>query len=258
MTFEFDGKRYGKAATHQTEWGARLIAELDLKGDEHILDLGCGNGAVTAQLADLTPEGMVVGIDASRGMIEAANQHERPNLSFRLLDMTAMTFRDEFHLVFSNAALHWVRDHRTLLTGIFESLINGGGARLNFAGDGNCAHFFAVIRRMMTEPAYAPYFQDFQWPWYMPGVDEYRGLLGKIPFAKADVWGENADRYFPDADAMIQWIDQPSLVPFLARVDHNDKQRFRDTVVERMIADTRQPDGTCFETFRRINVLARK
>jgi trans-aconitate 2-methyltransferase len=72
------------------------------------------------------------------------------------------------------------------------------------------------------------------------------------------VWGENADRYFPDIGSMVKWVDQPSLVPFLEYVPQSDKQGFRNYVVEKMIETTLQKDGRCFETFRRINVLARK
>jgi trans-aconitate methyltransferase len=72
------------------------------------------------------------------------------------------------------------------------------------------------------------------------------------------VWGENADRFFPDAEAMINWVDQPSLVPFLAHVTDEVKSPFREFVVRRMIEETRRDDGRYFETFRRINVFARK
>lgn len=57
MTYEFDGKQYEQASTHQREWGERLIAEFELRGNERILDLGCGDGAITAQLANLVPAG---------------------------------------------------------------------------------------------------------------------------------------------------------------------------------------------------------
>ena len=67
MAHEFDGKKYTAASTHQKEWGAKLIHELSISGTEKILDLGCGDGALTAQLAALTPQGAVLGIDASYG-----------------------------------------------------------------------------------------------------------------------------------------------------------------------------------------------
>ncbi len=111
---------------------------------------------------------------------------------------------------------------------------------------------------MISEGDYTGYFDEFDWPWFMPSVDQYRALLDETSFAEKKVWDENADRYFEGTEAMVKWIDQPSLVPFLAGVAGTDKQRFRDAVVERMIEETVQDDGKCFETFRRINVLARK
>jgi len=111
---------------------------------------------------------------------------------------------------------------------------------------------------VISQEQYAAYFRTFDWPWYMPAIDEYRAMLDEVPFAEKKVWGENADKYFESPEAMTKWIDQPSLVPFLACVAGKDRQRFRDAIVERMISETMQQDGTCFETFRRINVLTRK
>jgi trans-aconitate methyltransferase len=110
----------------------------------------------------------------------------------------------------------------------------------------------------MARPEYAPYFDDFEWPWYMPPLEEYRRVLYESPFETARVWGENADRCFPDADALIGWIDQPSIVPFLARIPEAEKTDFRTVVVKRSLERTRQPDGTYFVAFRRINVAAEK
>ena len=259
MTFEFDAEKYKKASAHQRQWGKKLIAELDLKGDERILDLGCGDGGITAQLAELVPNGLVVGIDASQSMIESAQKnYKAENVRFDLMDINTIDFEDEFDVVFSNATLHWVKNHNKLLANVHKSLKAEGILRFNFAADGNCSHFFKVIRRVMAEKKYAEYFGDFDWPWYMPSVDEYEKNLKHFCFKEAKVWSENADRYFPDAETMTKWIDQPSIVPFLKGVDDVDKQPFRNAVVEQMVKETTQPDGTCFETFRRINVFAKK
>ena len=259
MTYEFDGRKYEKASAHQKEWGERLITELSLRGDEQILDLGCGDGKLTAQLAELVPEGSVLGIDASLGMIEVAQKYQKDNLSFLLLDINSLDFEEKFDLVFSNATVHWIKDHNELLRKVRRSLRNDGVVRFNFAGDGNCSNFFAIVKRAMKNPRYyAKYFSDFEWPWFMPTVDEYETIVRRFPFRDIRIWIENADRYFPDLHTMTKWIDQPSLVPFLKCIDQSDKQSFRDFVVRRMIEQTRQDDGTCFETFRRINVFARK
>ena len=92
----------------------------------------------------------------------------------------------------------------------------------------------------------------------MPSVEEYSVLMDAAGMDNGRVWGENADRYFADAAEMIKWIDQPSLVPFLAHLPETEKPRLREYVVKRMIEETQQDDGRCFETFRRINVSARK
>ena len=258
MAHDFDGKKYEKASAHQKAWGAKLIAELDLKGAERILDLGCGDGALTAQLAEIVPAGEVVGIDSSQGMLDVALQQQRDNLRFVLMDINDLSFHDQFDVVFSNATLHWVRDHQRLYRNVKRALCPGGVLRFNFAGEGNCSHFFAVIREAMLLDGVSSCFDGFQWPWYLPVVSEYEALAQRSGLRDLRVWGENADRFFPDAEAMIQWIDQPSLVPFLPCVGRGDRSRFRDYVVRRMIETTRQPDGRCFETFRRINVFAWK
>jgi trans-aconitate methyltransferase len=110
----------------------------------------------------------------------------------------------------------------------------------------------------MSAEEFAADFAGFDWPWYMPSVEECPALMEASGMDKGRVWGENADRYFPDAGAMIKWIDQPSLVPFLAHLPDMARPRFREYVIRRMIELTRQADGRCFETFRRINVSAEK
>ncbi len=258
MPHEFNGEAYKKSSTHQKEWGNKIIAEFQFKGDEHMLDLGCGDGVLTAQLAELVPEGFVLGVDSSQSMIEVARQLRKNNLEFKIKDINALDYREEFDLVFSNATLHWVKDHIRLLDNCFRCLRKEGRVRFNFAGDGNCSNFFKAVRQAMALPQYSGHFASFEWPWYMPSVTEYQSLVKQSPFGEARVWGEIADRYFPDREAMIKWIDQPSLVPFLEYLPATEKPGFRDFVVDRMLEMTLQPDGRCFETFRRINMSARK
>ena len=256
MPHKFDGAKYESASAHQKEWGAKLIEELRLRGDEQILDLGCGDGALTARLASLVPKGGALGIDASAGMISAARRLETANLQFQLMDINDIPFDSEFDVVFSNATLHWVKDHVRLLANVHRALKPGGMLRFNFAGDGNCQTLIYVLIEIMSQPEYLADFADFEWPWFMPRTDVYKALLRKFPFVAWRVWEENADRCFPDKAAMIKWIDQPSIVPFLPRVPAERRQAFRDLVVQRMIERACRPDGRCFETFRRINVIA--
>ena len=116
-------------------------------------------------------------------------------------------------MVFSNATLHWIKDHRRLLANVSRALRPGGRIRFNFAGEGNCSHFNKVVKAVYPAPRFARYFADFEWPWYMPGLEEYQRLVHEFGFQDARVRLENADRFFRNADEMTAWIEQPSLVP---------------------------------------------
>ena len=256
--FEFDGNKYKQASTHQKEWGNKIISEFNLTGNERILDLGCGDGILTQQLSQLVPNGFVLGIDSSKGMIETAKEQKSANVSFRLLSINDIDFIDEFDLIFSNATLHWIIDHRNLLDRTYKALRKHGIIRFNFAGDGNCSTFISVIKQVMEYNDYKDFFRAFDWPWYMPRLVDYKLLIDNCDFIETNVWGENADRYFQTKDEMIKWIDQPSLVPFIKLVDESKRPKFREEVINEMLKLSEQFDGRCFETFRRINVYAKK
>ncbi len=256
--YQFNGKKYEKSSRLQREWGNRLIRELSLGGNETVLDLGCGNGLTTVELAEMVPDGKVVGVDSSPSMIEVAKSHKTENMELMLLDVGEMDFDGEFDVVFSNAALHWILDHEKLLRNIYNALKPNGFMRVQFAGYGNCPNFIGVIREVMELSKFVTYFKDFRWPWYMPKTREYKKLLSQTKFGEYRVWMEDVDHYFTDEKSMVGWIEQPSIVPFLAVLPETVKKSFRDLVVEKMLERTKKPDGTYFEAFKRINVYARK
>jgi trans-aconitate methyltransferase len=201
MAYEFDGEKYERASSHQREWGSRLIRELDLRGDEQILDMGCGDGAVTAQLALRVPRGSVVGIDASAGMIRAAQKRQAGNLRFVQKDINTLDYADRFDLIVSNATLHWLTDHGRMLARVHLALRENGVIRFSFAADGNCSRLLRVLHETLSSPAYRSRFDGFCWPWFMPTPKEYEELMQQSRFNDIRVWQEKADRFFPDAQA---------------------------------------------------------
>ena len=179
-------------------------------------------------------------------------------MEFELLDITELMFDAEFDVVFSNAVLHWVLNHEQLLRRIYNALKPGGFLRVQFGADGNVINFIEVARDAMKLPVYAPCFEGFRWPWYMPTPEEYEQVLSRTEFRNYRVWGENKDRYFSDEHTLISMAEEASMVPFLAVLPEYVKQVFSKEVFERLMAKTKQPDGRCFETFRRLNVYAEK
>src|SRR5579863_3531629 len=132
---------YARHSQGQERWAKELITLLAPQPDESVLDIGCGDGRHTAEIARLVPQGRVVGVDRSPEMVRFAHEHfpptQFPNLSFSQADASALPFHAEFDAIFSNAALHWVLDHRPVLAGIARSLKPGGRCVLQMGGKGN-------------------------------------------------------------------------------------------------------------------------
>ena len=139
--------------------------------------------------------------------------------------MADMNFMNQFDVIYSNAALHWVKDHSRLLNQSYSALKPGGKILWNFAGEGNCSDFFEIIRNMIQTEPYKKYFQSFQWPWYMPSKFEYEGLMNLTEFKNIVVTEENADRFFTDAEEMIGWIDQPFYAVCTRRIKRSIPKR---------------------------------
>jgi len=119
---EWDAQAYSRVSALQHWVAEKSLASLQLRGDEQVLDLGCGDGKITVEIAARVPGGAVLGLDASQAMIAFAERAfpptEHPNLRFRVADAARLPFEGEFDLVVSFNCLHWVRDQAGVLRGI--------------------------------------------------------------------------------------------------------------------------------------------
>jgi trans-aconitate 2-methyltransferase len=257
--WEFDGKKYRKASSLQKVWGRKLFDGQTIRGNEKILDLGCGDGTMTIEFAEFVPQGSVLGIDASEGMIKEAQILETQNCEFKLLDIDDIDFIDEFDIIVSNATLHWVKNHDKLIRNCYRSLKKGGFFRVNFAGDGNCEYLISVLRELISHEKFRSDFEDFEWPWYMPEKDEYALKIQQSDFKNVQISGWPYDKYFEDLERLVAWIDQPGIVPFMQHLrDKKIKNEFRSDVIYGIKKLSKQSDNRYLERFQRIDVFATK
>lgn len=162
---------------HNFVWtmAADLVDLLDPQPRQKVLDLGCGTGALTAQIHQSGAD--VLGIDSSTTMIESARQ-QFPDVRFRIHDAHGLPFENEFDAVFSNAALHWMQTPSVVVQQIAESLKSGGRLVAEFGGHGNIqsivdAALHAARSLQITHPA----FEGAGHPWYFPTVGQFATLL---------------------------------------------------------------------------------
>jgi len=261
-TFKWDAADYAKSSAVQQRWARELIAKLGLQGNERLLDLGCGDGKVTAEIASLLPNGSVLGVDNSPEMIELANSRfpmaEYPNLNFQMADALDLNFQSEFDVVFSNAVLHWVRDHASMLRGVSDALKPGGRILLQMGGRGNATKVVAAMDKVISMPKWHDYFRDFPFPYSFYGTEEYTEWLPSTGLVPVRLELIPKDMAHVDRAAFEGWL-RTTWLPYIQRVPVAQQSEFLEQVVDTYLdANPATSDGVVHVQMIRLEVEAKK
>ncbi len=252
----WDGALYAANTAHHRVFDGSFLGGLSVSTKWRILDLGCGAGDLTENLANLATDGHVLGIDASPSMIAAAGRRRRPNLEFVVCTAQDLTRRfGRFDLVVSTAVLHWIprRDHPSVLKGIRAVLKRGGLFRAEFGGHGQ---ILRARRILAQESGRLGGTRD---PWYFPAIEPYRLQLIEAGFTLDEGWVRlrRQRRPLPDRDALIGWLRSQVSIAYEADMQPADVAKFRRRVEARAIAELRRPDGSYDQDYVRLDLLAR-
>jgi trans-aconitate methyltransferase len=203
---QWSPEQYAKNARFVSDLGMPVVTLLAPRAGERILDVGCGDGPLTKKLVELGCE--VVGVDASPAMVEAA---KAMGLDARVMDGQALQFTQEFDAVFSNAALHWMKQADAVIAGVWQALKPGGRFVAELGGDGNTATVLRVLIAVLQQRGL-----DFQTlsPWYFPSVEEYQSKLEARGFVVNTI--ALIPRPTPLPGSLVAWLEtfaQSFLVP---------------------------------------------
>jgi trans-aconitate methyltransferase len=230
---------YAANSVVQQTWARELIAKLNLRGDEHILDVGCGDGKVTAEIAHALPDGLVVGIDASPQMIAFAKKtfpaKKNPNLKFQVMDARKIKFARQFDLIFSNAALHWVDDHEKILRGASAVLKPGGRLVVSCGGKGNAQDVFVALRPEMRLKRWREFFRQMPTPYFFHAPGDYKRWLPKFGFKIQKLKLAPKDATYEGADGFATWL-RTTWIPYVQRVPEILREEFIAAVTQRYLA----------------------
>ncbi len=197
QTQTWEAERYAREARFVADLGMPVVELLAPRAGERILDLGCGDGALTEKLAALGAE--VIGVDAAADLLRAAQAR---GLDVRRMDGHALEFENEFDAVFSNAALHWMLEPERVIAGVHRALRPGGRFVGEMGGFLNVAAakvaLIAVLERHGYDGRGAV-------PWFFPSPAEYGGLLQAGGFAVRSI--ELIPRPTPIPGHVIGWLD---------------------------------------------------
>ncbi|ROZ93797.1 class I SAM-dependent methyltransferase [Gordonia sp. OPL2] len=228
---DWDGTQYGVVGELQRVMADESLRLLDLDGDEKVLDIGCGDGFVTAQIADRLPHGSIVGIDPSPRMIEAARRRDT-TATFDAGNVMTVDASGEFDVVTSFNALHWVHDQATAMRNIAAALRPDGRSLLVFVCAGPRRSLEDVAMDVTAEPRWVDEFRDFRAPFVHPVPAEFAALVTAAGLEVTDQTVADKSWDFGSREAFRDWC-AVGFGDWTGRLSPADADAFVDDVVDR-------------------------
>lgn len=243
----WDSTSYDRDHSFVYEYGEAVLDLLDPQPDERILDVGCGTGHLTDQIASRGTD--AVGLDASREMIEAARE-TYPERRFVHADAREFSIETPFDAVFSNAALHWIPEQDAVLASSADALRPGGRFVAELGGSGNVAAIVEAVETVAAERGYS-----VENPWYFPTVGQYATKLESHGFeVRYATLFDRPTELEAGEDGLASWLDMFGDT-LLATIPADERGEVVEDV-ERRLRDEYFEDGAWVAEYRRLRVVA--
>ncbi|HWM12635.1 MAG TPA: methyltransferase domain-containing protein, partial [Solirubrobacteraceae bacterium] len=244
---DWNAPSYERMSAPLEAMGRDVLDRLDLRGDERVLDAGCGTGRVTAALLERLPRGEVVAVDGSPAMVEAARERLGDAAELRVADLLELELDRPVDAILSTATFHWIADHDRLFARLHAVLVPGGRLAAQCGGAGNIAALKAAAERVGEREPYAPALAGWPGPWNFASTAETADRLRAAGFV--DVWTWSHDvRVEPDDPR--EYLGTVALGSHLERLTPDLHEPFVDAV----IAELDEP----VVDYTRLNILARR
>jgi trans-aconitate 2-methyltransferase len=239
---EWNSAAYHRLSAPQVSWGKKVLLRLHLRGDEIVLDAGCGTGRLTAELLEALPRGRVVGVDLSRNMLASAGEHLAPKFGVQVslvaCDLSCLPFVHCFDGIVSTAAFHWVLDHDRLFANLHAALVPGGWLEAQCGGGPNIARVRDRINALAATPKFARFFAGFREPWCFQNAEGAADGLRRAGFVEIETSIEAAPTVLVSAAQYSEFVSNIILHRHLERIaSDNLREEFIASLTEQAAAD---------------------
>ena len=232
---DWNAERYHRVSQPQFQWGQKVLSELQLRGDETVIDAGCGSGRLTALLLERLPQGRVIALDASEAMLDVARRELArygDRVSFVHADLGALELDVQADVLFSTATFHWVLDHDALMAGLKRVIKPGGKLHAQCGGLGNLSAFMALARTVTDRPPFDQFLDGFQSPTFFATAEETNARLEAAGFHDVKTWLTAAPTQFADGADFNAFISTVVLRNALSFLPEALREKFSATVTE--------------------------
>lgn len=236
---DWNAEVYHRVSEPQFAWGKQVLEELELRGDETVLDAGCGTGRLTALLCERLPRGQVVASDVSEAMLGKAKEtlaRFGGQVSFLHADLARLPLEGACDVVFSTATFHWLADHAALFRALHRALRPGGRLHAQCGGAGNLARSISAARAVAASGPWAEALRDLEDTWHFATVEASRRDLTAAGFTPTRVELTPAPTPFATAEAYREFVGSVVLRHFVAALPGAQRGPFLDAVTARAAA----------------------
>lgn len=249
---------YHRLSGPQVSWGKKVLSRLQLRGDEVVLDAGCGTGRLTAELLDALPHGCVVGVDLSQNMLRFAREHLASQfgtqVSLVACDFLHLPFISAFDVIVSTAAFHWVLDHDRLFTNLKQALIPGGWLEAQCGGGPNIVRLRERANALAATPRFAEFFSGFREPWLFEDAEGAAATLLRAGFVEVETSVEAALTVLEDAEHYREFVRN---IILRRHLENLPTEELRSHFMERLTKQAAADDPPFCLDYWRLNLRGR-
>jgi trans-aconitate 2-methyltransferase len=247
-TRDFDARTYHRVSNVHQAWADALLDRLELRGDETVLDAGCGSGRVTLKLLDRLPRGHVIAVDGAPSMVAEARALLGDRATVLAADLVELDLDAPVDAVFSSAVFHWIPDHDALFARLHAALKPGGRLVAQCGGHGNIARFRAAADAVGRRAPYAGALASFQGVWNYQSAEATAERLSAAGFTGIETWLQPWETAPDEPEAFVRTI---CLNPQLEHLP----AELHDAFVADVLAEAGDP---LVLDYVRLNIVARR
>ena len=246
---EWNSEQYLKFINQRTQPAIDLVQRIEIKNPQKVLDIGCGPGNSTKVLKNVFPKAHILGIDSSEDMIKKARE-TYPDIEFKFMDITDESQNlENIDIIFSNACLQWIPNHREFIPKIFSKLSKGGVLAVQIPLNSQ-EKLFKIMRETVNEDKW-----NFSSMSVEPNTtlkcEEYFDILSSLT-DNFNIWETVYYHNMPSINAMVEWIKGTRLRPYLNALNSIDAKKFIDEISEKASrVYAKQENGEIIFKFRR-------